>query len=160
MMLTQGAAEMEAAGFCPDYCTANPHRCLAQMWCYCGMRNRPHNQYTNLQGEYDEHTPLLADGDQHLPDPRPLSLAVTLVANVSQISGTNQSQQNMLGYVRIYQAAAEALPQDPAQQGVLDYLRAHTVAATRLQAPAQQGVLDYLRAHQAVTEPRPRVPSQ
>lgn len=88
------------------------------------------------------------------------ALVATLVANVSQMSDTNQAQQNTLGYVRTYQATAEALPRDPAQQGVLDYLRAHTVAATRLQAPAQQGVLDYLRAHQAVTEPRPRVPGQ
>jgi hypothetical protein len=78
----------------------------------------------------------------------------TPAVSVSQASGTDPAQQGVLDYVRAHQALTEARPVDPAQQGVIDYLRAHTVAATRPLDTAQQGVIDYLRAHRvAATRP-------
>jgi hypothetical protein len=65
----------------------------------------------------------------------------------SHIAHLDAAQQGVLNYLRAHQALTEARPVDPAQQGVMDYLRAHTVAATRPLDPAQQGVMDYLRAH-------------
>src|SRR5262245_7778635 len=42
---------------------------------------------------------------------------------------------------------------DPAQQGVSDYLRVHTIDRAPVLDPAQQGVSDYLRAHSADRTP-------
>ena len=73
-------------------------------------------------------------------------LVATSVVSVSQASDTDPAQQGVLDYVRAHQAVAEARPRDP----VMDELRAHTVGATRPLDPAQQGVMDYLRAHAGV----------
>jgi hypothetical protein len=54
-----------------------------------------------------------------------MPLAATSVASVLQASDTNPAQQGVLGYLRAHLAIAEARPRDPAQQGVMEYLRAH-----------------------------------
>jgi len=71
----------------------------------------------------------------------------TSVVSGSQVSPMDPAQPGVLGYLRAHQSVAEVRPRDPVQQGVMDDLRAHTLAATRPLDPAQQGVMDYLRAH-------------
>jgi putative exporter of polyketide antibiotics len=57
-------------------------------------------------------------------------------------------------------STAQAMPANPAQQAVLDYLRAHSSdqpiqAPTATFAPAQQSVMNYLHAHERLDQPAP-----
>ena len=76
-------------------------------------------------------------------------LVATSVVSASQVSYTDPAQQGVMDYLRAH-AGVETQPLAPAQQGVMGYLRVHTVAATRPLDPAQQGVMGYLRAHVGV----------
>jgi hypothetical protein len=74
------------------------------------------------------------------------------------VARLDPAQQSVLDYLRAHSAnqplLAPATSLDPAQQSVLDYLRAHRAVETQPLDPAQQSVLDYLRAHSAVQGPR------
>ena len=65
----------------------------------------------------------------------------TSVVSVAPASDTDPAQQGVLGYLRAHQSVAEPRP------------HAHTVVATPPLDPAQQGVQGYLRAHAAVETP-------
>jgi hypothetical protein len=71
----------------------------------------------------------------------------TPVASVSQVSFVDPAQQSVLDYLRAHRTVAESRPLDPAQQGVMSYLRAHAAVESQPLNPSQQGVMDYLRAH-------------
>jgi hypothetical protein len=87
----------------------------------------------------------------------------TPVVSGSHLSHMEPAQQGVLDYVRAH-SAVQTQPLDPAQQGVLYYVRAHAVVqplSTPASAldPAQQSVMTYLGAHNAV-ETRPLDPAQ
>ena len=68
----------------------------------------------------------------------------------SQVSHVDPAQQGVLDYLRAHQTVAETRPLDPAQQSVMSYLQAHTAVAARPLDPAQQSVMDYLHVHSVV----------
>jgi hypothetical protein len=67
------------------------------------------------------------------------------------VSLEDPAQQGVQDYLRAHSVAqplsASAVTRDPAQQSVMDYLRAHQAVETQSLDPTQQGVMDYLRAH-------------
>jgi hypothetical protein len=79
----------------------------------------------------------------------------TSVISSSQVSYVDPAQQGVLDYLRAHQTVAKSRSLDPTQQGVLDYLRVHSsvqplpTALVSLE-PVQQGVMSYLRAHHTV----------
>src|SRR5262245_4475953 len=75
---------------------------------------------------------------------------ITSAVSGSQVSHIDPAQHGVLDYLRVHQAVAQTRPLDPAQQGVMSYLRAHTAIETRPLDPAQQGVMSYLHTHAAV----------
>jgi hypothetical protein len=88
------------------------------------------------------------------PSPAPASIPQ---ANVAQ----DAAQQGVMGYIQAHSVAAPALAADPNQQSVMGYLKAHEFAQASAAVvvapaadPAQQGVIGYLKAHGA-GEPRP-----
>jgi hypothetical protein len=87
----------------------------------------------------------------------------TPVISGSQVSHLDPAQHGVLDYVRAH-SAVQNQPLDPAQQGVLDYVRAHALVqplstpAIALE-PAQQSVMSYLRAH-ANVHGQPLEPAQ
>jgi hypothetical protein len=68
----------------------------------------------------------------------------------SQVSHIDPAQQGVLVYLRAHQAVAQTRPLDPAQQGVMSYLHTHAVVEIQRMESAQQGVLGYLHAHSSV----------
>jgi len=71
-----------------------------------------------------------------------------------QAALVDPAQQGVLAYLRVHSSVASlglaSATLDPAQQSVMRYVEAHSVAAPQRVAPldpAAQAVLDYLRAH-------------
>jgi hypothetical protein len=90
--------------------------------------------------------------------------APTFTVDRAQAALVEPAQQGVLDYVRAHQIVAETRPLDPAQQSVLRYVQLHS-SVEPLPAPAvaldpvQQSVMDYLRAQHAVGT-RPVDPAQ
>jgi hypothetical protein len=71
-------------------------------------------------------------------------------AGIPQVSvAQDAAQQGVMGYIQAHSVAAPALAADPSQQGVTSYLKAHGAGEPRpaAWAPMVRAVLDYLRAH-------------
>jgi hypothetical protein len=86
--------------------------------------------------------------------------AAPSAVGVAQALDANPAQLGVLSYLRAHQAVAERGTDEPAQLGVMAYLRAHAGAETQPSDPAQSGVMSYLRAHQAVSEASADDPAQ
>jgi hypothetical protein len=75
------------------------------------------------------------------------AISVPEVSNVrAPVVRLDPAQQSVLDYLRAHDAV-ETRPLDPTTQSVLDYLRAHRAVETQPLDPTQQSVIDYLRAH-------------
>jgi hypothetical protein len=75
----------------------------------------------------------------------------TSVVSRPHVSLVDPAQQGVLDYLRAHSVvqplSASAVTLDPAQQSVMSYLRAHEAVEKQPLDPSQQGVTDYLRAH-------------
>jgi hypothetical protein len=83
-----------------------------------------------------------------------LWLGLSLVLGVAALAAYRYTTVPAVSIPEVRSIQAPAARLDPAQQSVLDYLRAHSATQPNRTAvvtvdPAQQSVLDYLRAHSA-----------
>jgi len=83
-----------------------------------------------------------------------MAQAPTIGTSSRQATLVDPAQQGVLAYLRVHSSVASlglaSATLDPAQQSVMRYVEAHSVAAPQRVAPldpAAQAVLDYLRAH-------------
>lgn len=85
--------------------------------------------------------------------------SATYGIGAATVSLVDPAQQGVLGYIQAHSVARPVAALDATQQGVLGYIQAHTIAQAPVVLDAtQQGVMGYIQAH--TVAPQPLDPAQ